>query len=92
MVVFARCSFILLCACCSFAGAAPIVNVRLSPPASIPGMGDEVDKLEGARRSMESAALQKLDVAFRDAVRDAEARIEGLLRSLLQKCCVLSCH
>ena len=77
MVVFASSSFLLLCTCRYFAGAAPVVNVRLSPPASIPGMGEEVGKLEDARRSMESAALQQLDVAFRDAIRSAESRIGG---------------
>ena len=53
------------------------MNVRLSPPASIPGMGEEVEKLEDARRSTESAALEQLEVAFRDAIRNAEPRIGG---------------
>ena len=77
MVAFASSSFLFLCACRSFAGAAPVVNVRLSPPASIPGMGEEVGKLEDARQSSESAALHQLDVAFRDAIRSAESRIRG---------------
>ena len=79
MVAFVRGLCILLCACRSLAGAAPIVNVRLTPPASIPGMGEAVGKFEDARRTMESAGLLQLDVAFRDAIRNAESRIGGAL-------------
>ena len=40
-------------------------------------MGEAVGKFEDARRTMESAGLQQLDVAFRDAIRSAESRIGG---------------
>ena len=79
MVALARGLFLLLCACRSLAGAAPVVNVRLMPPASMPGMGEEVGNLEDARRSMESAGLHQLDIAFRDAIRNAESRVGGVV-------------
>ena len=75
MPAFARLSLFLLYAEQSLAGNAPIVNVRLSPPASVPGIDEEVRNLDGARRSLESAGFEKLDASFRDAIRDAESRI-----------------
>ena len=57
------------------AGSAPVANVRLSPPASLPGIDAELRSLEEARQSSESAGFQKLDAAFGEAIRNAEARI-----------------
>ena len=42
MLGFARICFIYMCTCQAVAGSSPIVNVRLTPPASLPGMGEQV--------------------------------------------------
>ena len=76
MLGVARVSAICLCTGQAVAGSSPIVNVRLSPPASMPGIDEQVHDLESARSSLESAGLERLDASFRDAIRNAEARIE----------------
>ena len=76
MLGFSSISLISVCILQAVAGSSPIVNVRLSPPASMPGIDEQVHDLESARSSLESAGLERLDASFRDAIRNAEARIE----------------
>ena len=75
MVAFARATLFSLCVFQSLAGSAPVANVRLSPPSTLPGIGEELRSLEGARQLSEGAGFQKLDAAFREAIRNAESRI-----------------
>ena len=76
MLGLACISALFLCPGPAVAGSSPIVNVRLSPPASMPGIDEQVRELESAKTSLESAGLERLDASFRDAIRNADARIE----------------
>ena len=68
-----------LCLCASAFAAclsAPVVNLRLSPPRSqLPEVAAEIASLDLARGAVEAAGLRRLEAAFADAVKDAEARI-----------------
>ena len=83
MVAFARASLFSLCVVHSLAGSTPVANVRLSPPASLPGIGEELRSLEDARQLSEIAGFEKLDVAFREAIRNAESRIGNVVANFI---------
>ena len=56
--------------------AAPVVNLRLSPPkAQLPEVTAEIARLDLARDAAEAAGFRKLDAAYEAAVKGAEARI-----------------
>ena len=62
----------------------PIVNVRLGPPANaLPQVAAEISLLEGARKEMQSAHLQELDLAFANAVKHARTTIPEVVTSAL---------
>ena len=64
----------------------PIVNVRLGPPANaLPQVAAEISLLEGARKDMESAHLQELDLAFANAVKHARTTIPEVVTSALAR-------
>ena len=58
--------------------AAPVVNLRLSPPHSqLPEVAAEIASLDHGRLAAEAVGLRRLDAAYAAAVKDAEARIQS---------------
>lgn len=83
MAVLASATLFLLSAVQPLAGSAPVANVRLSPPSTLPGIDVELRSLEEARASSESVGFGRLDAAFSEAIRNAEARIGKTVAELI---------
>ena len=62
----------------------PIVNVRLGPPANaLPQVAAEISLLEAARKDLETAHLQELDLAFARAMKHASDAVPAVVTSAL---------
>merc|ERR1719216_516381 len=75
-----------VCVCASAVAlcrAAPVVNLRLSPPrAQLPEVAAEIARLDLARDTAEAAGLRRLDAAYEDAVKKAGSRIHAAAAGL----------